>query len=375
MNHLRKSTSDTTLALDSDALLSNLKAYRNILPAKHRIMAMLKANAYGLGVVPVAKILEENHIDYFGVAYADEGAELREAGILSPIMVMNPGEKSIQMMLSLNLEPEIYSWGSLNRYLEAFEVYPKSLSKGRIHIKVDTGMNRLGFKVSDAYELTSRLSELTGIIVVSVMSHLSSAESAVEDSFTKEQGVLFNSFCDIIEKGIQYRVIRHIANTSATERFPNLYGGMVRLGIGLFGHSPVLNSKLKLSPVVFLNSSVTHIHDIGPGESVSYGRTFNTDSVKKIATISIGYADGFPRILSNGIGQVVFKNQFFPVAGRVCMDMTMIDVTGSQIKVGDQVEIFGKNISVEMFAKACETSTYEVLTRISPRLKRIKINL
>ena len=374
MTLLSESNSETIFYLDLAAVLDNLSTYRSILPKEHKIMAMIKANAYGLGAIIVANLLEKNNINYFGVAYASEGEELRLAGIKSPIMVMNPGEMSFDKMLALNLEPQIYSWGSLEKYISVLADHSKFIPKGRIHIKIDTGMSRLGFKISDADLLIKKLNQSPSMTVISLMSHLASAESPKEDSFTKKQGEIFNSFCDKIEKGLGYNCTRHISNTSATERHPSLKGDMVRLGIGLFGYNPVIDSKLNLSPVAYLRSKVSHVHKISRGDSVSYGREYIADKEREIATIPIGYADGFPKVLSNGVGKVSFNGKLFPVVGRVCMDMTMIDISNSNIIVGDEVEIFGKDILLKDFAQDCGTSPYEALTRISTRIKRIESN-
>tara|TARA_B100000767_G_scaffold271904_1_gene298510 strand:- start:7 stop:1128 length:1122 start_codon:yes stop_codon:yes gene_type:complete len=372
MTLLSESNSETTFYLDLAAFAENLSTYRNVLPTEHKIMVMIKANAYGLGAIIIADLLEKNNVNYFGVAYANEGEELRLAGITSPIMVMNPGGKSFDKMLAQNLEPQIYSWESLKKYIHVLTENNNSILQGRIHIKIDTGMSRLGFQISDADLLIKQLNKSPRVKVISLMSHLSSAESPKEDSFTKNQGKIFNSFCDKIEKGLGYSCIRHISNTAATDRHPSLRCDMVRLGIGLFGYNPVIDSKLNLLPVAYLRSKVSHIHKISRGDSVSYGRDYISDGDRKIATIPIGYADGFPRVLSNGVGKVSFNGKLFPVIGRVCMDMTMIDISDSDIIVGDEVEVFGKDILVKDFAEACGTSPYEALTRISPRIKRIQ---
>ena len=367
-----ESNSETIFYLDSTAVLKNLNTFRDILPKDHKIMAMIKANAYGLGAIIIANLLEKNNVNYFGVAHTNEGEELRLAGITTPIMVMNPGEKSFGKMLAQNLEPQIYSWESLEKYTQVLTNSDESIFQGKIHIKIDTGMGRLGFKISDADLLINQLNMSPSIKVISLMSHLPSAESPKEDPFTKNQGKIFNSFCDKIEKGLGYSCIRHISNTAATERHPNLRGDMVRLGIGLFGYNPVIDSKLSLLPVAYLRSKVSHIHKIIKGDSISYGRDYISDGDRKIATIPIGYADGFSRVLSNGVGKVSFNGKFFPVVGRVCMDMTMIDISDSDIIVGDEVEVFGKDILLKDFSELCRTSPYEALARISSRIKRIQ---
>ena len=368
----QKAFSDTVLYLDVDSLLKNLKVFQSLVTKNVKIMAMIKANAYGIGAVTIAKVLEKKNIDYFGVAYANEGNELRINGIKTPIMVMNPGEKNIDLMISQNLEPEIFSKDSLNRYMEFIQ--KETIPEGKIHIKVDTGMNRLGFKIEDLPLIVESLKKNPNVKVLSIMSHFASADVLEEDSFTRKQNIDFNLFCQKIESEIGYKCIRHMSNTSATERYNRFNGDMVRIGIGLYGCTPLENSKLNLSSVAHLYSKVSHIHMIRKGEGVSYGRDFIAKGDKKIATIPIGYADGFPRILSNGAGKMFINGKLYPVIGRVCMDMTMLDITDSSIKVGDQVEIFGSNIEIIDFAKNCKTTCYEVLTRLSSRIDRVPID-
>ena len=368
----QKAFSDTILYLDMDSLLKNLEVFQGLVAKNVKIMAMIKANAYGTGAVTIAKALEKKNIDYFGVAYADEGNELRINGIKTPIMVMNPGEKNIDLMISQNLEPEIFSKDSLHRYMEFIQ--QKNISDGKIHIKVDTGMNRLGFKIKDLPMVIESLKNNPSVKVLSIMSHFASADISKEDAFTRKQNIDFNLFCEKIESELGYKCTRHISNTSATERHTAFNADMVRIGIGLYGHTPINNTELSLSPVAHLYSKVSHIHFIREGEGVSYGRDYIAKEDRKIATIPIGYADGFPRLLSNGVGKMFINGKLYPVIGKVCMDMTMLDITDSDIKVGDPVEIFGSNIKIIDFAKNCKTTCYEVLTRLSSRIDRIPIS-
>ena len=367
----QKAFSDTILYLDMYSLLKNLTVFQGLVAKNVKIMAMLKANAYGTGAVTIARELEKKNIDYFGVAYADEGNELRINGIKTPIMVMNPGEKNIDLMISQNLEPEIFSEDSLHRYMEFIQ--EKNIPEGKIHIKVDTGMNRLGFKIKDLPIVIESLKNNPSVKVLSIMSHFASADISKEDAFTRKQNIDFNLFCEKIESELGYKCTRHISNTSATERHTAFNGDMVRIGIGLYGYTPINNTELSLSPVAHLYSKVSHVHLIREGEGVSYGRDYIAKEDRKIATIPIGYADGFPRILSNGVGKMFINGKLYPVIGKVCMDMTMLDITDSAIKVGDPVEIFGSNIKIIDFAKNCKTTCYEVLTRLSSRIDRIPI--
>lgn len=359
---------DTILGLDLEALAANLRHYRTILQAP-RMMAMVKANAYGLGAVTIAQALVKHHVDYFGVAYADEGVALRQAGIQTPIMVMNPGEQSVETLLSYHLEPEIFNHTSLVRYGQAYVRHPSDVP-GRIHIKVDTGMHRLGFLPEEGAAVAEWVSAFPGLEVVSVMTHLASAEDPSQDDFTAIQATRFTQFYEDFTHVLGYAPLRQMANTPGTVRHPTLQGDMVRLGIGLFGDSPVASDRAQLQPVVHVETRISHIQSVPAGEGLSYGHGDAATYERRIATLPMGYADGFPRALSHGVGHVLIGGQPCPVVGKVCMDMTLVDITHCAAEVGDAVEVLGANLRLHDFAQRCGTISYEVLTRFSERLGR-----
>ena len=332
-------------------------------------MTMVKANAYGLGAVTIAKALAKHHVDYFGVAYSDEGVALRQAGITQPIMVMNPGEQSVEVLLEHRLEPEIFNWNSLERYGQAFLRHPGEVP-GRLHIKVDTGMHRLGFLPHQGAEVAEALRAYPGVEVVSVMSHLASAEDPSQDAFTRQQYEAFERFYAEFTAALGYEPLKQVANTPGTARHPYLLGDMVRLGIGLYGDSAVAEDRALLQPVVYVHTQISHLQEVPAGEGLSYGHGHSAAHVRKIATLPMGYADGFPRILSDGRGEVLIHGRRCPVVGKVCMDMTLVDVTGLEVAIGDSVEIIGAHLTLHEFAKRSGTISYEVLTRLSERLGR-----
>ena len=365
---------DSVVELDVDAMEANLRHYRAMLPQETRIMAMLKANAYGLGAVPVARALERHRLDYLGVAYPEEGRELREAGIRTPIMVLNPGEPSFDLMLRYRLEPEIFSWERLRAFGDAYARHPDALGEVLVHIKVDTGMHRLGFEPNEGRAVADAVRALPGVRVASVLSHFAAAEDAAKDAFSRQQWAEFTRFADALEAGLGMTVWRHMANTAAVARHPWAAGDMVRLGIGLMGASLDPADASALQPVVHVTTTVSQIRHVPAGEGVSYGSTDASDRDRVIATLPIGYADGIPRALSNGRGQAFAHGKYMPIVGRVCMDMLMVDATGVSLKVGDRVELMGRHVRLEDVASACGTISYEVLTGLSPRLPRLAAN-
>lgn len=365
---------DSVVELDVDAMEANLRHYRAMLPQGTRIMAMLKANAYGLGAVPVARALERHRLDYLGVAYPEEGRELREAGVRTPIMVLNPGEPSFDLMLRYRLEPEIFSWERLRAFADAYARHPDALGEVLVHIKVDTGMHRLGFEPNEGRAVADAVRALPGVRVASVLSHFAAAEDSEKDDFTRQQWAEFTRFADALEAGLGSTVWRHMANTAAVARHPWAAGGMVRLGIGLMGASLDPADAAALQPVVHVTTTVSQIRHVPAGEGVSYGSTDASDRDRVIATLPIGYADGIPRALSNGRGQAFAHGRYLPIVGRVCMDMLMVDAIDVPLKVGDRVELLGRHVRLEDVALACGTISYEVLTGLSPRLPRLAAN-
>lgn len=360
----------TVLEINLTAIAQNLKEYQKLLQPSTRIMAMVKAFAYGSGGAEIAGILQYHKADYLGVAYADEGVELRKAGISLPIMVMNPDEQSFENIISYQLEPELYSF----ELLHAFDQYlrQEGLQNYPVHIEIETGMNRLGFSVGEIIPLAEALKATSSFKVQSVFSHLAASEESANDPFTAEQFSLFQNAADTLAKETGYTFLRHIANSAAAVRHPHLQLDMVRVGIGLYGVDPSASGKISLQTVATLKSGIAQLKKLNAGESVSYNRKAVLASPATIATIRLGYADGYPRRLGNGVGRVWIKGQLAPVVGTVCMDMFMVDVTGiPDLKEGDEVIIFGKELPVEAVAAAAGTIPYEIMTGISQRVKRV----
>ena len=364
---LERQTHQTLLEINLDALLHNLKAYQQLLQPSTKMMAMVKAFSYGSGSYEIASKLQFNKVDYVAVAYADEGVELRKGGISIPVMVMNPDESSFNTLISYDLEPEIYSIG----LLRSFESFLKNegLSQYPIHIELETGMNRLGFPANELDELITILQSNT-FKVQSVFSHLVASENPDLDFFTRQQANHFSEMIDRLKSGLTYPFLRHLLNTSGISRHPSLQFDMVRMGIGLYGIDSA--NVLELKEVSTLKTSVAQIKHLMPGESVSYGRSGYVTRETWVATVRLGYADGYPRILGNGKGKMMVNGKLAPTIGHVCMDMTMLDITGIlDIQEGDEVTVFGKDLPVSDVARWAETIPYEILTGISQRVKRV----
>jgi Alr-MurF fusion protein len=364
---LERQTHQTLLEINLDALLHNLKAYQHLLQPSTKLMAMVKAFSYGSGSYEIASTLQFNKVDYLAVAYADEGVELRKGGIKIPVMVMNPDESAFNTLITYDLEPEIYSPGLLHSF-EAF-LKNEGLSQYPVHIELETGMNRLGFAKHELSELLSVLQTNT-LKVQSVFSHLVASENPSLDDFTFQQADLFREMSDILKNGLRYPFMKHILNTSGISRHPSLQFDMVRMGIGLYGIDSA--GILELKEVSTLKTSVAQIKHLVPGDSVSYGRSGYVNRETWVATVRLGYADGYPRRLGNGKGKMLVKGQLAPTIGHICMDMTMIDITGIlDIQEGDEVTVFGKELPVSQVASWAETIPYEILTGISQRVKRV----
>jgi alanine racemase len=369
---LEQKVHQTVLEVNLSALTHNLKVYQQQLKPSTKVMAMVKAFSYGSGSAEVARVLQFHKVDYLAVAYADEGVELRKAGISLPIMVMNPDEMSLDALVEYNLEPEIYAV----HILDSFSKYlsQQGLQQFPVHIKIDTGMHRLGFDPAEVDQLCRNLKSNKTVAVRSVFSHLVASESAMHDEFTRHQATLFDEACNKIESVLGYSFIKHVANSSAINRHPDLQYDMVRLGIGLYGVDSSPGIQAQLQTVATLRSTVSQIRKVAAGETVGYNRRGVVSQDSLIATVRIGYADGLSRQLSNGKGKLWVKGALAPVIGNVCMDMTMIDITGNpNISVGDEVEVFGKNIPVQQVADQAGTIAYEVLTGVSQRVKRVYV--
>ena len=367
---LEEKVHQTVLEINLNAIVHNLKAYQNFLHPSTKVMAMVKAFAYGSGGAEIAGILQYHKVDYLGVAYADEGVELRKAGIHLPVMIMNPEESTFDAIVENDLEPDIYSFELLHQ----FDGYLKrlGLQEYPVHIEIETGMNRLGFDADDMKKLGKVLNETDSFKIRSVFSHLAGSEDPAEDDFTLEQQAKFISASNELEKMLDYSFIKHIANSAAIIRHPLLQMDMVRLGIGMYGVDAANTRSLELQPVATLKSTIAQIKHLKKGESVSYNRKGIVKRDSVIATIRIGYADGYSRLLGNGAGKMLINHQLAPVIGAVCMDMTMVDITGiPDVNEGDEVIVFGTELPIQQIAEWANTIPYEIMTGISQRVKRV----
>lgn len=370
-NELTEKTHGTILQVDLNHLIHNLQVYRSILKPGVKVMAMVKAFSYGSGTAEIAAALAYHHVDYLAVAYTDEGLELRKSGIHLPIMVMNPEEDTFEHILEYGLEPEIYNFRVLKLCAEAADRAGRTV---KVHIKIDTGMHRLGFTADDMTALEEELQKQKNIVVASVFSHLAAADEKEETEFTKKQINEFDALSQHLISQLGYPVLRHILNSSGISGFPEGQFDMVRLGIGLYGYDPSEIAEKNLLPVSYLYTTISQIKTVQAGESIGYGRSAVAEHTMRIATLNIGYADGFSRRLSNGRGHVFINGRKAAVVGRVCMDMIMVDISDIEhVQEGDRAEIFGEHITLQQYAQMMETIPYEVLTGISQRVKRVYI--
>jgi Alr-MurF fusion protein len=357
----------TVLEINLDAITNNLNEFRKKLNQGTRIMAMVKAFAYGAGPSEIAALLEYHRIDYLAVAYADEGVELRKAGVTVPVVVMNPESSAFGVMIKYNLEPEIYSLNLLKGFIATASRH--GLVKYPVHIKIDTGMHRLGFMPGETGQMLDMIRSSESVRVMSVFSHMAASESAEFDDFTKRQASIFIEISDLIRKTLGYGFLRHILNSSGIARFPEYQFEMVRPGIGLYGVRTA--SGLDLRPAGRYISRISQIKRIPAGEPVGYGCADRSEKERIIAILPVGYADGLDRKLGNRNGNLYINGRRVSIIGNVCMDMCMADVTGTGAKEGDEAEIFGLNITVEEMAEKCGTIPYEILTSIPARVKRV----
>lgn len=366
---LEQKTHQTVLEINLSAIARNIKAHQRLLRPATKIMAMVKAFSYGSGSYEIANLLQFMKADYLAVAFADEGVELRKAGITLPIMVMNPEPATFDALVEHNLEPELFSFS----ILQAFETYleQEGINSYPVHLKIDTGMHRLGFMPDELPVLCQQLAAKNRFTVQSVFSHLAASEDANEDDFTLLQSKRFENACAFIETQLNYSFIRHLDNSSGTIRHPQLQYDMVRLGIGMYGISTAAG-QLQLEEALRLKTTIAQIKTLQPGETVGYNRRGVITRPSKIATVRMGYADGYPRNLSNGKGYMLINGQQAPVIGTVCMDMTMLDVTDiPDVTEGDEAIAFGNDLSINTVAKWSNTIAYELMTGISQRVKRV----
>jgi alanine racemase len=359
---------DSILEINLKAIAHNISVYKSCLNKKTKIMAVVKASAYGSGQYEIARYLEHRGIDYLAVAYTDEGVLLRQKGIQKPIMVMNTGNADFDELLSHRLEPEIFSIDQLRRFIKETDQHKQCI----IHLKLETGMNRLGFQQKEVEELNSILKLNPYIKIGSIFSHLSGSSDAEWDEFTNAQYKTFKSFAKMITSQIGYIPLLHILNSSGIARHPNMQLDMVRLGIGMYGIESDPNVGGQLEKVHILKTKITQIKNIAKDESISYNRSGKLNKDSQIAVLSLGYADGLPRIAGTKKYKMWMHGKEIPIVGVVCMDMCMVDISNcSEAKVGDEVEVFGNHIPIENIAKVSETIPYEILCGIAPRVKRI----
>lgn len=366
---LEEKTHETVLEINLNAISHNLNFFKSKLQPGIKLMVMVKAFGYGSGSFEIARLLEYHKVDYLGVAFADEGIALRNAGITMPIMVMNPETPSFSAIINFGLEPEIYSVKELHAFLRVAAQH--NVSDYPIHIKLDTGMHRLGFEAKDLDTLVAVVKDNPRISIKSVLSHLATSDEPEQHDFTLSQIARFDLLSSQLLSTLHIQPLRHILNTSGISNFPHGQYDMVRLGIGLYGVSNDENETKYLENVGTLKSVISQIRTIEAGESVGYGRKFIASDTTVIATIPIGYADGIRRSWGNEVGYLIVNHQKAPIVGNICMDMLMINITGIACHEGDTVTVFGENPSVTVMAKALGTIPYEILTSISQRVKRV----
>lgn len=362
---------DTVLEINLQNLIENIKTYRSLLKPTTKIMCMVKANSYGVGSFEVANVLENNGVDYLGVAIADEGKELRKAGISVPIIVMNPEQSSYSTVIEYQLEPEIYSFRVLDLFVKKLK--EKQISRPYpIHIKLETGMNRLGFHESEYDHLIETLKQTPQVYVQSIFTHLATADMQDEKEYAQYQFNRFDNGYKILSEALDVKPIKHCLNSPGIVAYNDHQYDMVRLGIGMYGYSEYsdfMNKKLK--PVVQFKTIISQISELKIGETVSYGRRFKAERNSRIATLPVGYADGIRRSLGYGKGKVGVNGKLAPITGTICMDMLMIDVTDINCKEGDEVIIFGSYPTLADYTKDLDTIPYEVLTSIALRVNRV----
>ncbi|NND63025.1 MAG: alanine racemase [Flavobacteriaceae bacterium] len=369
MNSNPSSYGETVLEIDLNALAHNYRFITSKLKPETKVMAVVKAFGYGSDACEVAKELEQLGVDYFAVAYVKEGVALRNAGVRTPILVLHPQTVNFEVLIDRCLEPTLYSARIMKEFVRAAE------SKGQenypVHIKFNTGLNRLGFWGNDSDWIMDRLSETTSIKIKSLFSHLAASEDASEKSFTLDQIEQFKEISEKIIAQLGYRPFLHQSNTSAIINYPEANFDMVRTGIGLYGYGNSKEADEQLSPVVTLKSIISQIHKIEPGESVGYNRAFKASGYEVTATLPLGHADGISRSYGNQVGHVLVHGKKAPIIGNVCMDMLMINVTGIECKEGDEVIIIGASNPASDLAESANSISYELLTALSQRIKRV----
>ena len=359
---------ETILEVDLAAIAANLNYFRSFMRPETKIACMVKASAYGAGSVEIAKTLQDRGVDYLAVAVADEGADLRKAGITSNIIIMNPEMSSFNTLFAYDLEPEVYDFSLLEALIRAAK--QQGITNFPIHIKLDTGMKRLGFDpLRDMPALIDRLHHQAALIPRSVFSHFVGSDSPAFDAFSDHQFELFDKASQQLQAAFPHKILRHICNSAGIERFPQRHLDMVRLGLGLYGVDPIDNHII--NNVTTLKTTILQIRDVQAGETVGYGRKGVLERNSRIAAIPIGYADGLNRHLGNRRAYCLVNGRKAYYVGNICMDVCMIDVTDIPCKEGDSVEVFGPHLPITVLSDALETIPYEILTSVSNRVKRI----
>ncbi len=365
---LEKKVHQTILEVNLNALRDNLNYYRNNLTAGTKTVCMVKASAYGAGALEVGRTLQECNVDYLAVAVADEGAELRKEGITTGIIVMNPEPSSFGTLFDNRLEPEVYSFGMLRMLIETAR--REGITDYPVHIKVDTGMHRLGFRPDEIPALVEILKQQEALTPRSIFSHFAGSDTPLFDDFSRQQHALFKTAAETLQQAFEHKILRHICNSAGAERFDGAREDMVRLGIGLYGISPIEENP-NLRPISTLKTIILQMRDVPAGETIGYSRKGVLKRDSRIAALPIGYADGLNRRLGNGKGYCIVGGKRAPYIGNICMDVCMIDVTDIDCKEGDVVEIFGPQLPVTTVADWLETIPYEILTSVSERIKRV----
>jgi alanine racemase len=364
---LEQKVHETILEVDLNAVVENLNHYRSMLKPGVKLVCMIKADAYGAGAIEIAKTLQEHRVDYLAVATADEGAELRRAGITQNIIVMNPELSSFKTLFDYDLEPEVYSFRLMDVLIKTAR--QQGITGWPVHIKLDTGMHRLGFDANETEELINRLKRQSAIIPRSVFTHFVGSDSDDFDRFSAHQFQLFDEASKQLQAAFTHKILRHIDNSAGIEHFPERQLDMCRLGIGLYGVDPRTNKSL--STVSTLKTTILQIRNVPKEDTVGYSRKGKLTRDSRIAAIPIGYADGLDRHLGNRHGYCIVNGQRAEYVGNICMDVALIDVTDIKCDEGDHVEIFGKELPVTVLSDILETIPYEVLTSVSNRVKRI----
>ncbi len=367
---VQQKSHDTVLEINLNNLVHNLNYYRSKLKPGVGIMPMVKAFSYGSGSFEIANALQHNRVNYFAVAYADEGVELRKNGVAVPVMVMNPELQSMDQLLQYNLEPEVFSFGILEQTQQYISAQHKDISFP-IHIKLDTGMHRLGFTEKEVPELIEKLKKYPFLKVKSIFSHLVASDDDYLDDFTRGQISLFDKLSQQIISSLGYPVLRHICNSGGITRFPESHFDIVRLGIGLYGVGVNENEQKHLLNISSLKTTISQIKKVDAGDTVGYSRKGKITKPTTIATVPIGYADGLNRKLGNGAGHLYINGKPTPIVGNVCMDMCMIDITGLNVNEGDEVIVFDSFETLKKLADTLGTISYEILTSVSARVKRV----